>query len=311
MCWSLTTASIDAGLFESGYRAARVSRSTDPVRADALLAEALRLWRGPAYGEFAEGFAGAAAARLEELRVSALEDRAALFVQSGAATDAIATVREVMAREPLRERPVELLMRALHADGRAGEALEVFRQYRELLADELGLDPRLELQALETQILQDDLDSARAQRPPPALTLPSARSAVSAPSNLPTQLTSFVGRTAEVTEVTALLKTTRLLTITGPGGAGKTRLALEVASAVAGDHADGRFFVDLSSVTDPALVVPTIAAALGIREEGWEQSVQQALEEHLRSDDSCWCWTTSSRCWTQRRSSRNCWRRPA
>ena len=155
-------ASVDAQCFESDYRAARSVWSTDPVRAGALLDDALRWWRGPAYGEFADGFAGPAAARLEELRLSALEDRAALFVQSGAATDAIATAREVMAREPLRERPVELLMRALHIDGRAGEALEVFREYRELLADELGLDPGPQLRDLETQILQNDPGTARA-----------------------------------------------------------------------------------------------------------------------------------------------------
>ena len=148
-------ASVDAQCFESDYRAARSVWSTDPVRAGTLLDDALRWWRGPAYGEFADGFAGPAAVRLEELRTSALEDRAALFVQSGAATDAIATAREVMAREPLRERPVELLMRALHIDGRSGEALEVFREYRELLADELGLDPGPQLRDLETQILQD------------------------------------------------------------------------------------------------------------------------------------------------------------
>jgi predicted ATPase/DNA-binding SARP family transcriptional activator len=271
-------ASIDAQRFESDYRAARAVWSTDPARAGALLDDALRLWRGPAYGEFADGFAGAAAARLEELRVSALEDRAALFVQSGAATDAIATAREVMAREPLRERPVELLMRALHADGRAGEALEAFRAYRELLADELGLDPGPELRDLETQILQNEAGTTRVQRPPIALAAPG----IGVPSNLPAQLTSFVGRETEVAEVTALLARTRLLTVTGPGGTGKTRLALEVAAGIAGDVADGTFFVDLAPVSDPALVVPTIAATLGIREEGRERPVMQALEEDLR-----------------------------
>ena len=275
-------ASIDAQRFESDYRAARAVWSTDPARASALLDDALRLWRGPAYGEFADGFAGPAAARLEELRVSALEDRAALFVQCGSATEAIATAREVMAREPLRERPVELLMRALSADGRVGEALEVFREYRELLADELGLDPGPELRALETQILQNDPGTTRGQRPPTAPTVLAAPIGVGAPSNLPVQLTSFLGRESEIAEVTALLANSRLLTITGPGGTGKTRLALEVAAAIGDDVADATFFVDLAPVTDPALVVPTIAATLGIREEGWEQPARQALEEQLR-----------------------------
>jgi predicted ATPase/DNA-binding SARP family transcriptional activator len=272
-------ASVDAQCFESDYRAARSIWSTDPLRAGTLLDDALRWWRGPAYAEFADGFAGPAAARLDELRISALEDRAALFVQSGAATDAIATAREVMTRAPLRERPVELLMRALHIDARAGEALEVFREYRELLADELGLDPSPQLRDLETQILQDGPGTAQVLRPPIVLIAPAGGGTS---SNLPAQLTSFVGRESAVAEVTALLATTRLLTVTGPGGTGKTRLALEVAAALSGEYADGTFFVDLVPVRDPALVVPTIAATLGIREEGWERPVRQALEEDLR-----------------------------
>ena len=265
---------VDAHLFEAAYRAARATWSSDPRRAGALLDDALRWWRGPAFGEFADGLAGAAAARLEELRLAALEDRSALFLQSGAVTEALTTAREVMSREPLRERPVELVMRALHADGRAGEALEVFRRYRETLADELGLDPGPELRDLEVQILQDDLGAPRTQRPPPS------PSAAAVPSNLPAPLTSFVGRETELAEAARLLATTRLLTITGPGGTGKTRLALEVAATVA-DGEDAAF-VDLAPVTEPALVVPTIAATLAIREEGWERPVQLALEEELR-----------------------------
>lgn len=280
------TMSIDAERFESDYRAARSVWSADPTRAAALLDSALALWRGPAYGEFADGFAGAAATRLEELRLAALEDRAALLLQSGAATDAIASARELMAQEPLRERPVELLMQALHADGRAGEALEIYQQHRALLADELGLDPAPELRALQDRILQDDLVIARAHRPSvvPSATVaedpPAPTSTV--PTNLPAQLTSFVGRESEIAETRTLLGGTRLLTITGPGGIGKTRLALQVATDASADYPDGAFFVDLAPVSDPALVVPTIAATLGVREEGWERPVAEALTEHLR-----------------------------
>ncbi|HSK58940.1 MAG TPA: BTAD domain-containing putative transcriptional regulator [Actinomycetospora sp.] len=268
---------VDAHLFEAAYRAARATWSSDPPRAGALLDDALRWWRGPAFGEFADGLAGAAAARLEELRLAALEDRSALFLQRGAVTEALTTAREVMSREPLRERPVELVMRALQADGRAGEALEVFRRYRETLADELGLDPGPELRDLEVRILQDDLDAPRTQRPP---AVPDARTAPATPSNLPVPPTSFVGRAAEVAEAVRLLATTRLLTVTGPGGTGKTRLALEVV-ATAADGEDAAF-VDLAPVTEPALVVPTIAATLGVREEGWERPVHLALEAELR-----------------------------
>jgi predicted ATPase/class 3 adenylate cyclase len=102
------------------------------------------------------------------------------------------------------------------------------------------------------------------------------------PSNLPAQLTSFVGREAEVAAVRALLAETRLLTLTGPGGTGKTRLALQVAGEISGEFVDGTFFVDLAPVTDPALVIPTIAATLGVREEGWERPVREAVEDYLR-----------------------------
>jgi predicted ATPase/DNA-binding SARP family transcriptional activator len=266
---------IDAHRFAATYRAARAAWSSDPRRAGELLDDALRWWRGPAFGEFADGLAGAAAARLEELRLAALEDRSALFLQCGAATEALTTAREVMSREPLRERPVELVMRALHADGRAGEALEVFRRHRERLADELGLDPSPALRDLEVQILQDDLGAPRPRRPAAATSATAAP-----PSTLPAPLTSFVGREAEVAEAVRLLATTRLLTITGPGGTGKTRLALEVAATVVdGEEAA---FVDLAPVTEPALVVPTIATTLGLREEGWERPVLLALSEELR-----------------------------
>ena len=102
------------------------------------------------------------------------------------------------------------------------------------------------------------------------------------PSNLPPELTSFIGRQAEVARVKALLETNRLLTLTGPGGTGKTRLALKVAAEMSGGFRDGTFFIDLAAVSEPDLVVPAIAAGLFIREEGWERPVREALVEFLR-----------------------------
>jgi predicted ATPase/class 3 adenylate cyclase len=110
---------------------------------------------------------------------------------------------------------------------------------------------------------------------PPPRTLDAA-------TNLPVELTSFVGREAEVGRVISLFATTRLLTLTGPGGTGKTRLAVRVAAEVSTGFPDGAFFVDLAPITDPALVIPTIAVALQIREEGWERPIEEALKDYLR-----------------------------
>jgi len=126
---------IDTERFESAYREARRQSVPDPAGAAALLDDALALWRGPAYAEFADSFARSAAIRLEELRLAASEDRAALALRSGATIEAVARARQLADSEPLRERPVELLMRALHAGGRTGDALEAFRGYRDRLAE--------------------------------------------------------------------------------------------------------------------------------------------------------------------------------
>ena len=118
------------------------------------------------------------------------------------------------------------------------------------------------------------IDGLDADFPPPRT--------LEVPTNLPVELTSFVGREAEVHRVREVLSTSRLLTLTGPGGTGKTRLAMRVASEISFEFPDGVFFVDLAAVTDPALVIPTVAAALQVREEGWERPVEESLKDHLR-----------------------------
>jgi hypothetical protein len=117
------------------------SDQADPDQAARVLDRALALWRGPPYGEFGSGFAQLAAVRLQELRTAALEDRVELLLRRGATTDAVAEARDLVAVEPLRERRVALLMRALHADGRVAEALDAYRDHCRLLAAELCLDP--------------------------------------------------------------------------------------------------------------------------------------------------------------------------
>jgi predicted ATPase/class 3 adenylate cyclase len=113
---------------------------------------------------------------------------------------------------------------------------------------------------------------------------PPPRTLDARPNNLPAQLTSFVGREEEIAEVRELLGGTRLLTLTGPGGTGKTRLALQTAAETLTEYKDGAFFVDLSSLTDPALVPAAVAGALGVPEVAG-QPILEMVKDHLRDRD--------------------------
>ncbi|MCF6423145.1 BTAD domain-containing putative transcriptional regulator [Amycolatopsis tucumanensis] len=219
--------------------------TNEHARAAKLLREALDLWRGPALADVRDApFAEAQAARLDELRVAAVEDRAEADLAIGESRAVIGELTELCAAHPLRERPRVLLMRALAANGRQAEALTVFADARRVLADELGADPSPELAAAHLAVLRAE--------PPPE------------PPKIPAQLTTFIGREAELARIADLLGTGRLVTLTGPGGAGKTRLSIE-----SGGRADGEVcFVDLSPVTSGADVAQAVLTALGLRETG-------------------------------------------
>ncbi|WP_460370950.1 ATP-binding protein, partial [Actinocorallia lasiicapitis] len=191
--------------------------------------------------------------RLTELRLAALEDRVAADLRQGGGRDLASELSSLVAENPLRERLVGALMRALVADGRPAEALTVYEQTREALADELGADPSPELAALHTSILRGET------APRPA---PDTRPA----TNLRAGLTSFVGRTAEIAEVRALVTRYRLTTLTGPGGAGKTRLATEVAQALLAGPPEEVWLVELASLGDGADLAQAILVAMGLRE---------------------------------------------
>nr|WP_226899141.1 BTAD domain-containing putative transcriptional regulator [Nonomuraea phyllanthi] len=202
---------VDAHRFERLSREGRRLLAAGLVtEAAAALREAVDLWRGPALADVADApFAGPQAVRLEELRLSAVEDllEAELGLPEGSP---VAALRDLVAAHPLRERPRGLLMRALEAAGRPSEALAVFDETRRLLADELGTDPSPELSALHLTILRGERHQVRRAGPP-------------------AQLTSFVGREDELARLAAL-RDARLVTIVGPGGTGKTRLAVEAAA---------------------------------------------------------------------------------
>ncbi|MET8836587.1 BTAD domain-containing putative transcriptional regulator [Micromonospora sp. NPDC004540] len=255
---------VDVHRFEAAVRAGRSRLAGDPAEGCRRLAEALALWRGPALADVADAdFARAPVARLTELRLAATEDLVAARLDRADPETLLPQLRELVAAHPLRERLTGLLIRALHRAGRPAEALAEYERLRATLADTLGTDPGPELAALHLEILRGEPAAApgRADHRAPAAPDRPAR------GNLPATLTSFVGREEEVARVAGLLDRFRLATLTGPGGAGKTRLAVESARAMAGRFPDGVWLVPLAPVTDPAEVPQAVLAALGLREQ--------------------------------------------
>ncbi|WP_247672169.1 BTAD domain-containing putative transcriptional regulator [Micromonospora sp. M61] len=238
---------VDAYRFERLAEAGRRALADgDWPRAAAVLREALELWRGPALAD-AVGAAGAPAqaARLDELRLAAIEDRVEADLALGAQSALIAELRELVVAHPLRERSRGQLMRALAALGRPAEALAEFEDARHTLADQLGVDPSAELAAVHLAVLRGEEREAAEQA-------------------LPSQLTTFVGREEELKRVGDLLGERRLVTLTGPGGAGKTRLAIEAAGRVDGEVR----FVELAGLADGSDVPQAVLSALGLRDAG-------------------------------------------
>ncbi len=199
--------------------------------AAATLREALALWRGPALEDFDDEFARGDRTRLEELRAAALELRIDADLALGRHEQVAAELASLTAEHPLRERLRGQQMLALYRSGRQAEALRAYQAARTVLGEELGLEPGPELQRLEAAILARDpaLDLAAelVRREP-------RRRATRAGGNLPVPISSFVGRVEELDTVAELVRAHRLVTLVGPGGAGKTRLALEVAARAGG-----------------------------------------------------------------------------
>ena len=244
---NVTADGVDALRFEALRE--RAAHAPDAAAAG-LLDAALALWRGPAYAEFADrDFASAEAVRLNELRAATIEDYADLSLRSGRPADAIARLATLQASEPWRDRCVELLMRALGGSGRAAEALQVYGRHRRGLAAEFGLDPSPALQDLQARILRNELPEA--PRPAPR---PPRWFAVVSP---------FVGRGTEMAALAGAVRSNRLVTVTGIGGIGKTRLVAESLGELAAQLEMPVAVAELGTV--PAgRVDAAVAAALGV-----------------------------------------------
>jgi predicted ATPase/DNA-binding SARP family transcriptional activator len=255
---------VDAARFEALVREGREAlRDGDQDRAAGRLGAALELWRGPPLGEFAgHAFADLAAARLEELRLGAVEDRIEAGLRAGRHAELVADLETLVAEHPLRERPRGQLMLALSRAGRQADALEVFRDTRRVLDEELGIDPGRDLVSLYEKLLRQE-DEAPAAVPAAQASPPSSEVL---PSVLPRPLSSFIGRSDDLERVVGLLGGSRLVTLTGPGGVGKTRLAIEAAArAVDGDSdTEAVWLVELGGLRHPDLVAAAVAETLGL-----------------------------------------------
>jgi predicted ATPase/DNA-binding SARP family transcriptional activator len=227
----------------------------DAERASRLLREAVALWRGPAFGDLGcEMYLQAEASRLDELLVAATEDRVEADLAVGRHGAVCGELEGLVAVHPYRERLWGQWMLALYRSGRQVDALRVYRRLRRLFADELGIEPGARLRELEAAILRHS----------PDLECPALPSLSASRTNLPSELSTFVGRAEEMVAVAEALSNRRLVTVTGVGGVGKTRLALRIAAQRLPEFRDGVWLCELAAVSRPDDIVEAVLAALGM-----------------------------------------------
>jgi len=260
---------IDVAAFEAAATAARRSGNVERYHL------AISSYPGDLLPE--DRYEDWAAERRQTLRalwLTLLRELAALYGEQGAWGEAIVVLQQITSAEPADEPAHVSLMRMYASAGQRLQALRQYQHLRDRLQEELDVEPDLESTRLYESILAGRV---------PAI-MPSAESrAVNAGDTpdrrattrvqLPVELTSFVGRRQEINDVADLLRHARLITLIGPGGSGKTRLAVAVASEIASECAGGVWFVDLAPLADPALVVTAVAAAVGAGEDAGRSQI--------------------------------------
>jgi predicted ATPase/DNA-binding SARP family transcriptional activator len=254
---------VDAQRFEQLVGRARDQMTSDPEAASRTLADALALWRGPTLADVPDSeVMSSVRARLDELRATAMEDRVDAELARGRHQRLVPELEALVAQEPLRERRWGQLMLALYGAGRQADALRAFQRARDTLADQLGIEPGPELRRIEAAVLAQDA----------TLVTPVAVEASSAPvgagirrrGNVRHPISACIGREADTARLIGLSARYRLVTLTGPGGVGKTRLATEVALSLTERTRDGVWWVELSPARDAGDVVAAIEQALGL-----------------------------------------------
>ncbi|MGW8729028.1 BTAD domain-containing putative transcriptional regulator [Streptomyces sp. NPDC055808] len=244
---------------------ARALEEGDAAKATTLLDDALALWAGPALADLPDP--GPLAARAEARRLDARRLRLAATLALGRADETLAELAVLCADHPLDEPLHALRIKALRAAGRPAEALAAYESVRVTLADELGADPGAELRLIYGELLNPDAEPS-----PPAAPVR---------GNLRARLTSFVGREADLADIRGDLEGARLVTLLGPGGAGKTRLSQEAADGVAACWPDGVWLAELAPVDDPSGVPAAVLTAVGAR----KTVLHAAGAEELRAAD--------------------------
>jgi predicted ATPase/DNA-binding SARP family transcriptional activator len=241
---------VDVARFSDAARRGRAALEQGrPEQAAALLDDALSLWRGVALHDAGDAeYASSLVERWSSELLDATADRIEADLRLGRARERVVDLKVLAAAHPLRERFTGLLVRALAADGRTAEALVAYERLRSRLAEELGADPSPTLQAQYLDLLRLEVPD---------------RPAAPAATNLPTPLTRVIGRADEVKRVSSLLGSSRLVSIVGPGGAGKTRLAMELAQMSREHHRDGVWLVELAPVSEESGVVRAMSEPLG------------------------------------------------
>ncbi|GHC93582.1 BTAD domain-containing putative transcriptional regulator [Streptomyces violaceochromogenes] len=264
---------LDAGRFRE--LVARARSGEDPVTRAALYTEALALWRGPAFAEFADQpSVRPTAASLEEERLTAVEEHATVRLELGEHSLLVGELTELVAQHPLREGLRGALMWALYQAGRSSDALDCFNDLRRRLDEELGLTPGPSLEALQQAILRHDPVLARPE-PPTA-----SAAGVQAGPGPAGSASPLVGREQDVRAIRTLLSQRRLVTLTGPGGVGKTRLAQATAQSLAGAFADGTWLVELADAgglerfAGAEALAEQVMATLGIRESSSDDDAE-------------------------------------
>jgi len=266
-------------LIDEGRRALADGRADD---ARELLREALELWRGPPLADMAfEPFAQAEIARLEELRLAAVEARVEADLAAGRHVQAVPELQRLVGEHPLRERLYGQLMLALYRSGRQADALEAYRSAREVLVERLGIEPGSELRALELAVLAQAPELMLEQRDAARASAMPDHEWAAGRMRVPLPPTPTVGRDAELGRLRAVIGASgRLVTVVGAGGVGKTRVAIEFARAVGPTLRDGAVFVSLASLPASEHVGSTIARELGVTPAP-SDSMEDALARHL------------------------------